>query len=529
MLEAARGGIRVSTPDYDGFLGYITTVKDQFLKKLEHEKSMVFIITHHDADGISAGSVMASALQRQQIPFQARVVKQISSKYIGDIIERPRAEMSGNETPDQDNERPEKFFVFTDFGSGQLDFLARNIDRSRVLILDHHEIEAVKDEALLSGMLHVNPWLFGINGSEEISGAGVAYLFAKAINPDNKDLAPLAITGALGDMQDKGDKTSLAGLNRVIVEDAKNMGLISETLDLKVFGRYSRPIHLALSFTMDPFLPGLSGDETACANFVQRLQIPVKQPGTEKSRTIADMTADEKSRFVSALIEWSMQHGLSAATIKGLVGNIYVLENEDPSTNLKDLREFASMLNSCGRQGFGGIGIAIAMGDRKEIFAEGQHVIGEYRKKIANYMDWIHMTNAIKKRDNLQVLEGAAYIDDAMIGTLVSMLLNSRAIGTDSPVVGWTEIKDDPDAVKISARAVQSLVDRGLNLGTAIRDTLKELDIDSPGGGHAPAAGVEIPKAKLDKFLRALGKRTAMQLQSSGSNPQAPKKTQSWI
>ncbi|HME54025.1 MAG TPA: DHH family phosphoesterase [Candidatus Lokiarchaeia archaeon] len=519
----------MSTPDYDGFLEYTATVKDQFLKKLEHEKTIVFIITHHDADGISAGSIMTSALKRQQIPFQARVVKQISSKYIGDITGTFRGETAENCLTGPDSECPDKFFVFTDFGSGQLDFLAKSVDRSRVLILDHHEIEEVKDETVLSGMLHVNPWLFGINGSMEISGAGVAYLFAKAMNPDNKDLAPLAIMGALGDMQDKGDKTSLTGLNRVVVEDAKNMGLISESLDLKVFGRYSRPIHLALSFTMDPFLPGLSGDETACANFVQRLQIPVKHPGTEKSRTIADMTPDEKSKFVSALIEWSMQHGMAAATIKGLVGNIYVLENEDPSTNLKDLREFASMLNSCGRQGYGGIGIAIAMGDRGEIFAEGQHVIGEYRKKISNYMDWIHTTNAIKKRDNLQVLEGAAYIDDAMIGTLVSMLLNSRSVGTDSPVVGWAFIKDDPDAVKISARAVQSLVDRGLNLGTAIRDVLKELNIDSPGGGHAPAAGVEIPKAKLDKFLRALGKRTVTQLQASGSSTQAPKKTQSWI
>lgn len=521
--------IYMSTPDYDGFLEYTATVKDQFLNKLEHEKTIVFIITHHDADGISAGSIMACAMRRQQIPFQARVVKQISSKYIGDIVEPSRGEKTEEGSTGDLSDTNEKFFVFTDFGSGQLDFLAKNVDRSRVLILDHHEIEEVKDKTVLSEMLHVNPWLFGINGSMEISGAGVAYLFAKAINHSNKDLAPLAIMGALGDMQDKGDNTSLTGMNRVIVDDAKNMGLISESLDLKVFGRYSRPIHLALSFTMDPFLPGLSGDETACANFVQRLQIPVKQPDSEKSRTIADMTPDEKSYFISALIEWSMQHGMSAATIKGLVGNIYILEHEDPSTNLKDLREFASMLNSCGRQGYGGIGIAIAMGDREDIFAEGQHVIGEYRKKISNYMDWIQTTSAIKKRDNLQILEGAGYIDDAMIGTIVSMLLNSRYVGVNSPVVGWALVKDDPEAVKVSARAVQSLVDKGLNLGMAIRDTLKELNIDSPGGGHAPAAGVEIPKAKLDKFLRALGKRTTMQLQSSGSNSQAPKKTQSWI
>ena len=62
-----------SKPDYDGFFAYVSTVKDQFLKKLEHEKAMVFVVTHHDADGISAGAIMACTLIRQQIPFQVRV------------------------------------------------------------------------------------------------------------------------------------------------------------------------------------------------------------------------------------------------------------------------------------------------------------------------------------------------------------------------------------------------------------------------------------------------------------------------
>nr|MDO8086196.1 DHH family phosphoesterase [Candidatus Sigynarchaeum springense] len=524
LLKKARDP-RVSAPDYNGFLDYIGKIKDQFLKKLEHEKATVFLVTHHDADGISAGAIMSMALRRQSIPFQARVVKQISAKYIGDIASASPREgkaFTGDETTDQ------KFFVFTDFGSGQLDFLAKNLRRERVLIIDHHEIEDVKEKAILSGMLHVNPWLFGINGSTEISGAGVAYLFARAIDPENQVLAPLAIIGALGDIQDKGDKNSLTGMNRIIVDDARNLRLVSESVDLRLFGRYSRPIHLALSFTTDPFIPGLSGNEAACANFIQRLKIPVKHAG-EKPRTISDLTKDEKSSLVSALIEWSLKHGITAGIIKNLLGTIYTLDNEEPSTNLKDLREFASVLNSCGRLGVGGIGLAIAMGDRKEIFAEGQHAISEYRKRIANYMDWVQTTGAIKKRDGLQVLEGAAYIDDAMIGTILSMLLSSRHVSTDSPIIGWSYLKDDPETVKISARAVQDLVDKGLNLGVAIRDVLKEIDVDSPGGGHAPAAGVEVPKVKLDKFLKALGRKVTGQLHPSDDAGQLSKKTQSWI
>ncbi|NMC03925.1 MAG: DHH family phosphoesterase [Candidatus Lokiarchaeota archaeon] len=518
----------MSSPDYDGFLDHVAKIKDQFLKKLEHEKATVFLVTHHDADGISACAILSMALRRQNIPFQARVVKQLSAKYIGDISGTTSRDHLDNVLPGDDASE-QKYYVFTDFGSGQLDFLAKNVKRDRVLILDHHEIEDIKEKAILSEMLHVNPWLFGINGSLEISGAGVAYLFARAMNPENKIFAPLAIIGALGDMQDKGDKTSLAGMNRVIVDDAKNLGLVTESVDLKVFGRYSRPIHLALSFTTDPFIPGLSGDEAACASFVQRLKIPVKHAGMEKPRTISDLAKEEKTQLVSAIIEWSLKHGMAANTIKGLLGTIYTLDNEEPSTNLKDLREFASVLNSCGRMGFGGIGLAVAMGDRKDILAEGQFAVSEYRKRIANYMDWVKTTGAIKKRDGMQVLEGATYIDDALIGVILSMLLSSRYVATDTPLVGWAYLKDDGETVKVSARAVQDLVNKGLNLGHAIREVLREIDVDSPGGGHAPAAGVEIPKGKLDKFLKSLGRKIAIQLQSGNAASSQAKKNQSWI
>jgi single-stranded DNA-specific DHH superfamily exonuclease len=108
------------------------------------------------------------------------------------------------------------------------------------------------------------------------------------------------------------------------------------------------------------------------------------------------------------------------------------------------------------------------------------------------------------------------------------MLLSSRHVSADAPVIGWAYLKEDPETVKVSARAVQDLVDKGLNLGIAIRNVLKEIDVDSPGGGHAPAAGVEIPRAKLEKFLKSLGRKVTAQLQSREAvNPQP--KTQSWI
>ena len=55
----------------------------------------------------------------------------------------------------------------------------------------------------------VNPHLFGIDGARDVSGSGVAYFAAKAVNATNMDLASIALVGALGDMQDKYEQRSL--------------------------------------------------------------------------------------------------------------------------------------------------------------------------------------------------------------------------------------------------------------------------------------------------------------------------------
>ena len=52
-----------------------------------------------------------------------------------------------------------------------------------MFIFDHHELGA---KHKIENITHVNPHLVGIDGSKEISGAGVVYNFAKALNKENE-------------------------------------------------------------------------------------------------------------------------------------------------------------------------------------------------------------------------------------------------------------------------------------------------------------------------------------------------------
>ena len=101
--------------------------------------------------------------------------------------------------------------ILTDFGSGYLDLLNEKIPNVKVVILDHHQKTA---KWLTPILLQVNPHMFGIDGATDVSGSGVAYFAAKAVNAANVDLAPIALVGALGDMQDKYEQRSLRSLKR---------------------------------------------------------------------------------------------------------------------------------------------------------------------------------------------------------------------------------------------------------------------------------------------------------------------------
>ncbi|MHA1792990.1 MAG: DHH family phosphoesterase [Promethearchaeota archaeon] len=481
------------------FLKHVVQSKKKLIDLIINNELSPFIITHHDCDGIAAAALFSLALIRKNIPFQVRVVKYLSDAFFKDVLRDPEI-------------KKDKLFIFIDLGSGQLDFIRHNFDLDKVVIMDHHEIRNSDDSKGKGVLIHVNPWLFNIDGRRDLSSAGVVYYLAKAIDIENKNLAHLAIIGALGDEQDVGELSSLVGLNDDIVADAIKTGLIAEEVDLRIFGRFTSPIHLALSRTTQPYLPGLSGDEEGSKIFLSRINIKLLDEETRKPRKVSDLNKEEKSKLVSSIIEHSLKYGMAPSKVKSLIGKIYLLKGEHVHPEIKDMREFASLLNSCGRLDNGNVALMVAMGDRQDYFIKSQKLAKEYAKKLANYVDWVITTNALKKQDFLQVIEGGSYIDDSLVTTLTELLLNSRKVDKRFPIIAWTELKNQESDIKISARASDDLIRNGINLGQAIQETLKHLDLKIYSRGHAPAASVEIPKNKLTRFLKILNRIISKQL-----------------
>ena len=448
----------------------------------------VVVASHIDADGISAAAIAESALKRQGIPVHTEFFKKLDGDAIG-LIRSKSADMAW----------------FTDFGSGSLS----KIEGMRAVVSDHHVPEsghcskARKGQSLLSDfstIVHVNPQVHEISGASELSGAGTTLLVALAMDVQNKDLVHMAILGAVGDLQDQRARR-LEGLNRVLLAEAERIGLVEPKEDIRYFGRETRPIHKMLEYSSDPFVPRITGNEDGAIAFLLELGIDLKDG--DEWRTWMDLTSEERAKVIAAIQDQLASYKRRPEVIDRLVGEVYSFPKEKRGTPVRDAKEFATLLNACGRHGQALVGLRICEGDRGDFLDQGMTLLRDHRSAISKALTWAKGSGIIRLK-NIQFFDAGDEIEDTIVGTVAGMLLGSEGSDRTAPMVAFaesTEFSEEPK-IKASARGTQELVSRGLDLSKAIRTAAEK--VGGIGGGHNIAAGATIPSERRDEFLTAL-------------------------
>ncbi|NOX71977.1 MAG: DHH family phosphoesterase [Candidatus Micrarchaeota archaeon] len=463
-----------ATKDEDvEMIGNIVDIAKTAAKAIKEYGGTIRLASHYDADGISSAAIIALALHRLGKRFRLSLFRQLEENYIKDL----GSEKCG-------------MYIITDMGSGQLKNIQKYIKDATIIICDHHQKQGKVER---EDIIHLNSLEAGIG--ENISGSGVSYILARAIDDDNADLSQLAIVGAIGDSQidSIGKKWGLVGMNREILKDAENSGKIRITRGIRLWGRYTRPLHKALEYTMDPFIPGISGSEDGTLRLLNELGIPVKN-SAGKWRTLADLSEDEQKKLAGGII---------IARINGrkdnpdeIFGDVYELL--DRNDEFRDASEFATMLNSCGKTGKADLGVRLCINDATAA-DEVRKTISEYRRMISASVKWVQ--EQIEKRsDNVIFGEGVyviagSNIPEDIISNVMSIVNHSGMAPKDKPLFGFAS---QDTTTKVSAR---------LGKGSKKSINLKELlsiaakSCGGEGGGHEMAAGARIPSDCMQKFI----------------------------
>ncbi|MHA1974971.1 MAG: DHH family phosphoesterase [Candidatus Hodarchaeales archaeon] len=445
-----------------------------FAKEIIDSKSNNFpfyIFSHYDPDGITAASIISAALSRENLPFHVQIMKGLEVEKLNNLNQ----ELPSNST-----------VLFLDLGTGVINAFSTWLEDKTVFILDHHSLE--NDTEIPIGIRLLNPHLFSIDGNSEISGAGITYLVAKEINSKNKTLSYLGTIGALGDHQDTGENSALTGLNRMILEDAIELGLITEENSVWFYDR-SRSIVQVLRSTN---LVNFEGD-LEILNFLREIEIPTKKDGHE--RIFYDLSTEECMRLASKLIELGVDQN-------EIIKKDYQLVKER-IVELKDARVFATKLNSCGRLGRADIGISLCLGDRTTALRELKIIAQEDKKLLSEYLRFIDSTDKLKELTNLYVLDGTPKIDENFIGRITS-IISYREDLEAKPILGIAKASNDK--LKLSMRRTKALKDN-IDLSEILREIIHEIEPKTEVGGHRAAAGAMILEKSLNLVITNLNKR----------------------
>ncbi len=453
---------------YEQFNEKIRYAAEEF--KNVSKKEVIRVISHLDADGISACSILIKMLSNDNRRYSISIVQQLNR----DVLSQLAAE-------------PYNCFIFTDIGAGVISDIKELLGNKKVFILDHHSFEKVDD---FGSVVLVNPHICGIDGGKEISGAGVVFKFACAIDKAMEEFAHIAIVGAIGDLQ---EQNGFSRLNDDILKIAIEKKKIKVIKGLRIFGAQTKPLHKVLEYCTDPYIPGVSGSESGAIQFLY--QIGIEPKNTSGWKKIIHLDEEEMKKLVTGII----MKRLNETNPDDVLGNIYILPHEDEESPTRDAKEFATLLNACGRLGRASFGIGACLGDKK-IKQQAIRSLSDYKKEIVNALNWYNenkFSDDIFWGNGFVIINAKDNVMSTMIGTLASILSKSNLMTNNTFILSMAQTLDS--RTKVSLRTTNNLQGT-IDLKKIIEEIISDIS-NSESGGHQNAAGAVIPTEKEVDFI----------------------------
>lgn len=418
----------------------------------------VRIVSHNDADGLTSAGIMAQALFRAGLRFQLSIFGRLDEA----VIEEVNKSISQGE-----------LVIFCDMGSGQPDLIGKVT--ADVIVLDHHQPVGQSPAKAV-----VNAHLVGIDGATDISASGTCYLVARELNAANVDLAGLAIAGAVGDRQ------LFHTANAFILDEALKAGVVSVRKGLKVGDGNLAEV---LAYSTEPFLD-ITGYPEKVNEFLELIGL---------SGNIESLSEEEILRLVNA-VALKLVRQASPEAVEAVIGEIFLLNRE----LVKNVYDFISILNTCGKQKIYGLALALCLKD-KEIVNEALSLKKEHEKKLT--LNIRENIDKIRRGENLWYINA---VDALSTGDLASTVV--RYIHPELPFIC---VNESEGILKVSARGTRELVSKGLNLSFALREAAGA--VGGSGGGHSVASGASIPLGSSDEFLSIADRIIGDQLRKSNT------------
>ncbi len=422
-------------------------------------KAYIQVFSHFDADGVSSAAILAKALLRAGKEFKVTLFTTLND-YNMNVIRSTKADC----------------IIVSDLGASYIDQL--DAMETPVIVLDHHTIISEAER-----VIYANPHLYGIDGMTSGCGATMCLLFAVTLDERNWDLVQTAFAGIAGDRQ---HIDGLSGLNTYLLDEGVKRGYIRKTPGSLI---PSGNLMTRLFLDTDPYIRGVSGSVEGVARILNDAGIP-------NDLSYEDLDEEQRRRLSSLLAVKMTEQGILLESMTEIARDRYELKDVK-----MDAERLSSLLNSCGRAGIGGAGIAAGMGDERclKIAADTDEESARALVEAMKALD----SRGLTQRKNFQWFDST---DSGFTGMLCGISMQSIS-DPDKPTIGLNRANDP---VNLSSRGMWGQLERGIDLAAAMREACAS--VGGTGGGHKIAAGGSVPSDKVDEFLDNLDEILGRQL-----------------
>jgi len=336
--------------------------------------------------------------------------------------------------------------------------------------------------------LVLNPHLFGLNGVAVCSVPVLVHLLLK----DWTDVPPVLIhmlaASSLASQQTI-DVDKLAGFNAEMMASFVSEGRLRKVGGLKIPLSEGLELSEALSLTVEPFVPGVTGDRKGARSFVNQLihRAQLKKSGG----IIAGNEAALVSEWVSKL---RAQAGFDSVSEQELVGSVIFSDSVPPELPYRSLVGMAHLVEAL-----------VSMGEYPLLFRMVYQNTQEVHEKMyATLLEYAsQVSNGVK-----QVLQAQEYISEAQnaIHVLspqgvnrqsamrVAKTLSRHTVARGKPVM----LVVTTDSTSYIAGAT-SRVDVSFDLGKIFATTARKYK--GSGRGSSFASEAIIPSKFVEGFL----------------------------
>lgn len=389
-----------------------------FYKSIETDK-VIRVIAHLDADGITACSILCKLLVAEKRKFVVSIMNDLRQSFLQKLSREHYT-----------------YYIFLDLGSANISGLEKNLPNKKMLVIDHcyadkqegtsgdrvNNLEPVSS-VKSNNLVHVNPYLVGIDGSKEVSSAGMVYLLcvkmndalegtntadgiSQAISNNTKvtdSINLLALVGAISEHQDSG---GFVGINKILLDKAIEKNILTKTHSLTIIRDMNQPVHKMLEYCINPVLPGITGSEGETLSFLAGLGINPKHDNSWK--ICAHLAEADIEKIKTAL----QNKFMDKTFISNLYGDNYLVTQNFASIG-NNLKEISAIIKACGRLSNAVLGLSICMGignnnsnNTISNFALlARKCNDEYKNKLLAVLAWY-----IKNKDSPSLMKGNGYL-----------------------------------------------------------------------------------------------------------------------